>query len=85
MRQDVSGNIVRMRVLAARLRAQAAQTDLELYRRKFESLASELEEAAIDLESRARFRGGRYANQAVPLDRSRISWNEKRSRIWALK
>jgi predicted xylose isomerase-like sugar epimerase len=55
MRQDVSGNIIHMRVLAARLRAQAAETGIEIYRRKFESLASELDEAATDLESRARF------------------------------
>ena len=61
MRQDVSDNIIRMRVLAARLRAQAAETGLEIYRRKFESLASELDEAATDLESRARFGAIRQA------------------------
>ncbi len=40
-------------MLAARMRAHAAETSLEVFRRKFECAASELEEAAIDLESRA--------------------------------
>jgi hypothetical protein len=41
-----------MRTLAARLRAQAAQTGVALFRRKLEGVASELEEAAIDADSR---------------------------------
>lgn len=39
-------------MLAARMRAHAAETSVEVFRRKFEGAASELEEAAIDLESR---------------------------------
>jgi hypothetical protein len=44
-----------MRALAARLRAQAHETGICLYRRKLEILASELEEAAQEAESRERF------------------------------
>jgi hypothetical protein len=51
-----SHKIFEMRALAARLRAQAAETNISLYRRKMESVASELEEAAIDAESRFYFR-----------------------------
>jgi len=40
-----------MRTLAARLRGHAAETSIELYRRKLDSIASELEEAALDAES----------------------------------
>jgi hypothetical protein len=48
--------VLKMRALAARLRDHADETSLGLYRRKFESIASELEEAAVDVESRAVFR-----------------------------
>ena len=41
-----------MRTLAAQLRVHASETDLELYRRKFEGIALDLEEAAVDAESR---------------------------------
>jgi hypothetical protein len=47
-------NALKLRSLAARLRGHAAATHVELYRRKFESVASELEEAAMDAESRKR-------------------------------
>ena len=46
------GNRLKMRLLAARLRGHAAETSLDLYRRKFEGIAAELEEAALDAESR---------------------------------
>ena len=39
--------------LAARFRAHAAETGVTLYQRKFEGTASELEEAALDAETRA--------------------------------
>lgn len=45
-----------MRVLAARMRAHAAETSVEIFRRQFERIASELEEAAIDAASRERDR-----------------------------
>jgi hypothetical protein len=35
------------------LRIHAAETDLAIFRRKFESMACDLEEAAVDAESRA--------------------------------
>ena len=48
-------NVLRVRTLAAQLRGHAAETGIELYRRKFEKVASE--EGAVDAESRAnRFR-----------------------------
>ena len=50
-------NVLKMRTLAAQLRGHAAETTIELYRRKFEEVASELEEGAVDAESRtSRFR-----------------------------
>jgi hypothetical protein len=52
MLSDLSRPSTRMRVLAARMRAHAAETSVEIFRRQFERTASELEEAAIDLESR---------------------------------
>jgi hypothetical protein len=45
-----------MRALAARLRAHAAETCVDHFRRKFETAASKLEESATDAESRARAR-----------------------------
>jgi len=50
------GNALKMRTLAAQLRGHAAQTSIELYRRKFEGIAAELEEAAVDAESRSETR-----------------------------
>lgn len=51
----VPSQVPKMRVLASRLRAQARETDIGLYRRKLEILASELEEAAQEAETRERF------------------------------
>jgi hypothetical protein len=48
-----SGNALKLHSLAARFRALAAETSIELFRRKFEGTASELEEAALDAETRA--------------------------------
>ena len=48
--------VLKMRALAARLRIQAAETSLEMFRRKFEAVAAELEECALDAENRAHFR-----------------------------
>jgi predicted ATPase len=50
----VPKHALKLRSLAARMRAHAADTHIELYRRKFESLASELEEEAVTAESRMR-------------------------------
>ena len=47
---------VKMSALAARLRGHAAETSINHYRQKFETVASELEEAAVDAESRAHFK-----------------------------
>jgi hypothetical protein len=47
------GNALELRSIAARFRALAAETSIELFRRKFEGTASELEEAAVDAETRA--------------------------------
>jgi hypothetical protein len=46
----------KMRALAQRMRAHAAETCVEHFRHKFELAASELEEGAVDAESRAAFR-----------------------------
>jgi hypothetical protein len=51
----VPSQVPKMRALASRLRAQAQETDIGLYRRKLEILASELEEAAQEAETRERF------------------------------
>jgi len=45
-------NARKLRVIAAQFRAHSAETCVELYRRKFEGVASELEEAALDAETR---------------------------------
>ena len=47
---------LKMRALAAQLRAHAAETSMDHFRRKFEVAASELEENALDIESRVWFR-----------------------------
>jgi len=47
---------LKMCALAARLRGHAAETSINHFRHKFEAVASELEEAAVDAESRARFK-----------------------------
>ncbi len=46
------GNALKLHALAAHFRAFAAETNIELFRRKFEGTASELEEAALDAETR---------------------------------
>jgi hypothetical protein len=43
---------VKMRQLAARLRRDAGMTSILVFRCKMENAASELEEAAVDMESR---------------------------------
>jgi|GEM_PF-5173100 len=45
-----------MRILVAQLRAHAAETSIGHFRHKFRIAASELEEQAVDTESRVRFR-----------------------------
>ena len=52
MQRKCSETAVQLRVIAARMRAHAAETTVDLFRRQFESTAAELEEAATDLESR---------------------------------
>ena len=52
------GHALELRSLAARFRTHAAETSIALFRRKFESAASEWEEAAIDAETRAWARPG---------------------------
>lgn len=47
---------LKMRALAAQLRAHAADTTVDHFRRQFERVASELEDAALDTECRIRFR-----------------------------
>ena len=46
-------NARKLRVIAARFRAHSAETGVQFYRRKFEGVALELEQAALDAESRA--------------------------------
>jgi hypothetical protein len=50
-RTEICAAAMKMRSLAAQLRGHAAETTLELYRRKFEGIASELEEAAVNAEN----------------------------------
>jgi len=45
-------NAPELRSLAAHFREFAAETRIQLFRRKFEGVASELEEAALDAETR---------------------------------
>ena len=51
----VPSKVPDMRLLAQRLRAQAADTRIMLYQRKLDGLASDLEEAALDAETREDF------------------------------
>jgi len=53
-----TGHALELRNLAARFRAHASETNIELFRRKFEGAASEWEEAALDAETRALMRPG---------------------------
>ena len=50
MPDSTSERVLEMRALAAQLRLHAAETSLEMFRRKFETAAGELEEKARDLE-----------------------------------
>jgi hypothetical protein len=50
---QATGHVLELRSLAARFRTHAAETHIALFRRKFEGTASELEEAALDAETRA--------------------------------
>jgi hypothetical protein len=45
-----------MRAFANELRLHAKDTSVQTFRRKFESVAAELEQQAIDAESKAGFR-----------------------------
>jgi hypothetical protein len=56
MQNDVPDPAVKMRILVAQLRAHAAETSIGHFRHKFRIAASELEEQAVDTESRVRFR-----------------------------
>ena len=51
MQTVISRPALKMRALAARLRAHAAETSVEMFRRKFEAVAAELEEAASRMEA----------------------------------
>jgi hypothetical protein len=51
MQTVISQQAVKMRALAARLRAHAAESSLEIFRRKFEAVAADLEEAASRMEA----------------------------------
>jgi len=46
MAESVPGNRLAMQALAARFRAHAAETSLEVFRQKFEATADELERLA---------------------------------------
>ena len=46
---------LQMRILAARLRDQAAETSLEIFQDKFLATAAELEKAALNAEDRTHF------------------------------
>lgn len=70
MRNERPRTAADMRVMAIRMREYAARTTVGLFRRKFEAVAADLEEAAIDLESR---------DQAKPPPRL-MSQNETRHR-----
>jgi len=56
MQNDVPDPSLKMRAFVAQLRAHAAEASIENFRHKFEIAASELEEQAVDTESRVRFR-----------------------------
>ena len=63
-----------LRFLAGHFREFATETQIELFRRKFESVASELEEAALDAETRAMARLNlRRAFRPLHLPSSRLS------------
>jgi len=53
MPNDNSMQAARLRALAARLRKDASETAMPEFRRKMQATASELEEAAVDMETRA--------------------------------
>jgi len=53
MPNNNSMQAARLRALAARLREDAAETAMPEFRRKMQGTASDLEEAAVDMETRA--------------------------------
>ena len=57
MQTVISQQAVKMRALAARLRAHAAESSMEIFRRKFEAVAADLEEAASRMEAPYRLAG----------------------------
>ena len=50
MQTVTSQQAVKMRALAARLRAHAVETSVMMFRRKFEAVAADLEEATSHIE-----------------------------------
>jgi hypothetical protein len=58
---DFGRNILAMQALAARFRCHAAETSLEMFQRKFEAAAEELErEAVLKWPLRINFRGSEF-------------------------
>ena len=51
VRENKPQQVLKMRALAARFRAHAAETSHAMFRRKFEAVAAELEEAASRAEA----------------------------------
>ncbi len=51
METVISQQAVKMRALAARLRAHATETAVDMFRSKFEAVAADLEEAASRMET----------------------------------
>jgi hypothetical protein len=62
---STSERVLEMRALAAQLRRHAAETALDMFRRKFEMTACELEEKARDLED-GHWEGGPWAAAHAP-------------------
>jgi len=57
METVISQKAVKMRALAVRLRKHASETPVEMFRRKFEAVAADLEEAASRMEAPFRLAG----------------------------
>jgi hypothetical protein len=58
MAEQRQENVLAMQALAARFRAHAAETSLEIFQRKFEAVAEELERyAGARLTTHSNFRG----------------------------
>ncbi len=56
MRYEIPDQAIKLRALAAKMRHDAGDTMLPVYRRKFEITALDLEAQADRLERKARFR-----------------------------